>query len=274
MKRMLSTFVLLIAFLFPVTSQAAGVWAQTPVATADPFTLPINQLILRITEGNGYAYARNPSGALVYENVYMVDDGVVDDDILPATRTWYEDHDVQDLYLAYVRLYPEEAKQDTSGVAIQIRLATLPDTGAAARLVPDALVLMFEQQFEGPTFAQDIAPIEDVPDHDEAIIGVTGTDVYYGVVTGEPTGFRAPFTRFIAQSGTTVASIKVTSLDPAFNDALARELLMEQMACLAVDTPCLPIPLPSGLELIPATPSPSPNARFVASVRPTTHYHV
>jgi hypothetical protein len=131
---------------------------------------------------------------------------------------------------------------------------------------------MFEQQVEGPKFAQDIVAIEDVPGHDEAIIGVTGTDVYYGVVTGDPAAFRAPFTRFIAQSGTTVASVKVTSLDPAFNDALARHLLTEQLACLATDSPCVPITLPSGMDFSPATPV--PEARKASARRPIARCHV
>jgi hypothetical protein len=271
MKRVVSTWVLLLVLFSPFSGSSPGAVAQIPVATADPFALPINHRILRMTEGNGYAYATNLRGGLVYENVFIVNDGVVHEDILDTTRAWYEDHDIQDLYLTYTRMFPDDMKRDTSGIAIQIRLATLPDTDAAAQLVPDTLVLMFMQQREGPGFAQEIVSMEDVPDHDQAIIGVTGTDVYYGVVTGDPAGFRAPFTRFIAQSGTTVASIKVTSLDPLFNDTLARQLLAGQLECLAIDVPCVPTPLPTGMDFEPVLPS--PEDRVASVCQPIARSH-
>lgn|SRR5690606_1266729 len=250
MKHIFSAWVLLVL----LGSHGMLAAAQAPVARPDTFALPINLLVLRMSEGNGFDYVQNPSGSLVYENLYLVDDGVVHDDILSPTRDWYEDHDIQDIYLAYVRLSPEGTTNDSSGLAVQIRLATLPDAEAAARLVPDTLVQMFLQQFDGPSFAQDVISMQDVPLHDQAIIGVTGTDRYYGVISGDPAEFRAPFVRFIAQQGTMVASIKVTSLDPSFNDAVARELLSAQLECLREDQFCVPVPVPAGIPYDPMAP--------------------
>lgn len=239
--------------------------AQTPVATPDPFALPVNLLVLRMREGNGYHYVRDQSGTLLYENGYLVRDGETATTVPPAFADLYEDHAVRDLYDAYTSMVPdEEMTEPTIGIAIQVRLATVPDGDMAGRLVEASPAFFTRMSRAGDRFSQDITVMTDLPDHHEAITGFTGTDQYYGLVNGNA-ALRVPFARFIAQHGTMVASVKVTSPDPAFNDAIARELLSAQLACIEADQFCVPVPIPAGTPYEPGTPVASPAAVAPAS---------
>lgn len=252
MKRFLSTC--LITFMVLSAFPGRGMASQTPVATPDPFTLPINLLIVRIAEGNGFAYMTDASGAPSYQNRYVVNDGKVLHDIPTALRTWYSMHNVQDLYMAVARVAPENQVTESNeiGVLIDVRVATFPDSGAAAGLVDDTFRFLSEQAQQDRDGVRDVTPIADLPAHGEAITGMTGTQAH--------AGRQVPFTRIIAQHGTMVASVKIASLDEAFNDAVAREILSAQLACLSADTFCVPIQVPADADFTPGTPMASPVA--------------
>lgn len=259
---------IVLLLITPVTSAST----QTPVATPDPFALPVNLLVLRIREGNGYGYVRDQSGAPLYGNGYLVRDGEIATTVPPPFADFYEDHEVHNLYDAYtIMVQDEEITEPSISIAVQVRLATVPDGDMAGRLVDASPAFFTHLSGAGDRFSQDIIVMTDLPDHDEAITGFTGTDQYDGLVNGDA-AFRMPFTRFIAQHGTIVASIKVTGPDPAFNDAVARELLAAQLACIAADQFCVPVPLPSNVPFEPGTPvtisttlAPAPGPAIVRS---------
>lgn len=257
MKRFLSTC--LITFMVLSAFPGRGMASQTPVATPDPFTLPINLLIVRIAEGKGFAYMTDASGAPSYQNRYVVNDGKVLHDIPTALRTWYSMHNVQDLYMAVARVAPESrtAESNEIGVLIDMRVATFPDSGAATRIIDDSFRFRSEQSQQDRDGVRGLAPITNLPAHGEAITGMTGTQ--------DHAGRQVPFTRIIAQHGTMVTSVKITSLDEAFNDAVAREILSAQLACLAAETFCVPIQVPAGAGYVPGTPMASPVASSVSS---------
>lgn len=230
--------------------------AQTPVATPDPFALPVNLLLLRIREGNGYEFMTNEAGQLDYDNTYLIRDGVMPRDIPPDLGDVYTELGLQDMYYMQVALSQEDAASSLDGqtsISVETRLTTLQDGESAARLVgiyPDLLADQAQDDDSGS-----ISVMKDPPVHDQAIIGVTGIDRPSSLTTGEPTGVAMPYARFIAQHGATVASVKVSSLDVGFNDSVARELLTAQLGCIEADEFCVPVALPA-LADNPATASP------------------
>lgn len=250
MTRFLSTC---LAALVLLSASGLAAMAQTPVATADPFMLPINQLVLRIREGNGFRYVTDDSGVIAYDNGPLVTDGGSHPVVPESIAALYTDLGVQDLYYAFAALTSEDQAGVGNIVVVDIRLTTFPDAAGAARLVDSSLDLLVEQAETNPNASRDIAAITDLPDHDQAIMGATGTDPAGGI---RPSMFRDPFTRFIAQAGAVTASVKVASPDQAFNDAVARELLAAQLECLAAEGVCVPVPLPAGVSFTPGTPEP------------------
>lgn len=257
MKRILLSF--LVMLLASGTVPAA---AQTPVTgavPADPFALPANHLILRMTAGNGFDYLRLDGGALAYVNGDLVDEGLSRVPVPQWLETWYTDMRVVDLYFSYVVMVPEDPGP-LSAVIVDIRLLSFPDVDAAAAAVPGSFDVLQRQADEIPDASKEITLHPNPPGHDEAIIGVTGVDPSLNLATGALGEYQVPFSRFIAQDGAMVASIKVTSADAAFNDAVARELLAAQLACIAADAPCTPVSLPAGIDFMPATPVASPVA--------------
>jgi len=252
MKRILSACLVLVLLV----SHGMPAAAQTPVATPDPFALPVNHLLLRITEGNGYEYLIDETGVLVYGNVYLVRHGEIPEDIPPGLEDIYTRLGVQHIYYMYVVMMPEDRAADSAqdvGITIEMRLITLEDGDSAAELValyPDIIA----DAGEAPSM------IPDPPEHDGAIVGVTGMEPYINLASGRPTDIEVPYARFIAQHGTTVASAKVSGLDPTFNDAVARELLSAQLGCLEANEFCVPMPLPGDIPYEPGTPVASPAA--------------
>ena len=238
--------------VFPATAQTP---VATPAATADPFVLLANHRILRIRAGNGFDYLRLEGGGLAYLNGDLVDDGLSRVPVPQWLETWYTDMRVVDQYFTYVVMVPEDATVPTA-VIIDIRLLSFPDHDAAAAAVPATFDVLIRQAQENPTASQGITMHPDPPDHDQAIIGMTGIDLSFN----PQGGFVVPFTRFIAQEGAIVASIKVTSPDEGFNDAVARDLLTAQLACLAVNDFCQPVPLPTDVPFAPGTPVATPIA--------------
>lgn len=259
MKRFLSSCIvaLMVVSMLPTTGLA-----QTPAAAAtpDPFALPVNLRIIRIREGNGFDFARLGPGSLARVNQYLIDDGQILTETSPSLREWFTELRIEDMYISYVILAPEGEAAADAGITVDIRLITFPDGASAEAMVPASIDILNEQAEEDPNASQDISAMEDLPQHEQVITGVTGMDPSFDVQTGAQGLFRVPFTRFIAQDGTIVASVKVTSLDPAFNDAAARELLAAQLECLAADVFCDPVRLPGGIDYAPATPTASPVA--------------
>lgn len=262
MKRMMPQYLATLVVLCLTATLMLPAGAQTPVAspaaTSDPFALPANLRILRIRAGNGFDYLRLDGGGLAYLNADLVDDGLSRVPVPQWLETWYTDMGVMDQYMTYVIMVPEDATTPT-GVIIDIRLLTFPDDAHSAAAVPATFDVLLRQAEENPAASQGITMYPAPPDHDQAIIGVTGFDPGFNTQNGAQGEFVAPFTRFIAQEGNMVASIKVTSADEAFNDAIARELLSDQLACLTANEFCQPVPVPA-VPYQPGTPVASPVA--------------
>jgi hypothetical protein len=96
--------------------------------------------------------------------------------------------------------------------------------------------------------------------HDPSVIEVTGLDASPNGASDSQEPASVPFTRLIAQRGAMVTTVKVTSADPAVNEAIARDLLAAQLGCLAAGNACVPVALPAGVEFPPGTPVASPVA--------------
>lgn len=269
MKRpLLSHLVALVLVLLasgPVLPAVAQTPVASPVATADPFALPANLRILRVHAGNGFDFMRTDDGGLAYLSGDLVDDGLSTVPVPQWLETWYTDMQVRDHYFTYAVMVPEDAA-DTTVIVIDIRLLSFPDHEAAAAAVPASFDVLLRQAEEDPAASQAIVRHPDPPAHAGAIIGVTGTDLAVNVTPGVQGAFvTLPFTRFIAQDGEMVASVKVISADESFNEAVARELLAAQLDCLAMNEFCVPVPLPGGVPFAPATPVASPVAAMPAS---------
>lgn len=258
MTRFLS---LLLAGLMALSALAAN--AQTPVAwpivTEHPFQLPANLLVLRIRAGNGFDYLRLDGGGLAYLNADLVDNGLSRVPVPQWLETWYTDMRVMDQYMTYVVMVPGQTEAPT-GVIIDIGLLAFPDSAHAAAAVPASFDVLLRQANENQAASQEITRLPDPPAHDQAIIGVTGVDPSFNIRTGAQGEFTVPFTRFIAQQGAMVASVKVTSADETFNDAVARALLADQLACLTANEFCQPVPVPADVPYAPGTPIASPVA--------------
>lgn len=260
MIRILPTILALLIAL-PAMHAAAQTPVATPAVTPDPFMLPVNHLVLRITEGNGFSYVRDATGGPYYDNIHIIDDGVFPDDLPAFLADIYTDVGMQDMYYMYVSLIPDAPFLQPRGlpITVEMRLITVADGDSAARLVEVYPDILRPPLTPGEPPAE-ITVIADPPAHDEAIVGVTGRDPYFDIDTGEPVGIEVPYARLIAQAGTIVASAKVTSTDPAFNDAVARQLLAAQLDCLTAEGVCVPIALPAGVPYEPAPPVASPVA--------------
>lgn len=260
MTRFLSTLLAGLLALSAMGGGAPRAVAQTPVATADPFLLPINLQVQRITDGNDFTYLRDASGAMAYVNGYLVDDGETTSPVPEPVADMYRDLQIEDMYVTYGILIPDDGEVPRYGIVVDIRLLTFPDHGTAEEMVRSSTDVLTQQAMDDPNASQEISALTDLPVHSEAIAGATGTDAAIDLRTGAQGLFRVPFTRYFAQSGTTVASVKVTSPDPAFNEAVARELLAAQIGCVEADTFCSPIPLPGGVDYAPEMPIASPAA--------------
>lgn len=243
----------------PVLSATAQTPVASPIATADPFALPANLRILRIHAGNGFDYLRLEDGRLAYVNGDLVDDGLSTVPVPQWLETWYTDMRVVDHYMAYVAMV-SDASAASDVIMIDIRLLSFPDHDAAAGAVPATYDVLLRQAEEDPRASQGIDMLPDLPENDGAIIGVTGTDPSLDPRTGAQSLFTVPFTRFIAQQGAIVASVKVASADAAFNDVVARELLATQLDCLMADELCPPVPIPADVTYEPGQPVATPAA--------------
>lgn len=260
MKRTLLSHLTALVIICLASAPTLTAVAQTPAAsrtaTPDPFVLPANHRIVRIREGNGFEYLRLHQAGIAYADGDLVDEGLSTVPVPPSLEQWYTALQMEDMYFSYAIMVPEGENGVAGAIAVDIRLMSFEDGDAAGVMVPASVGVLIQQAGVSPTASRDLALIDDVPDHDEAIIGITGTDP--AVDTRPPV--RAPFSRFIAQHGTIVASVKVSGADEALNDAVARELLAAQLACLEERGVCVPVPLPAGTADQPGTAVASPVA--------------
>jgi hypothetical protein len=256
MKRVVMVFLMIILTL----SSLHGVAGQTELRPSEAFSLPVNLRILRIRAGNGYVYGTDDSGGIAYRNRYIMDDGEMVSATRTALRVWYHHHGVQDLYISRAELVPEVAAPETLPVIVETRLSTHSTPVDAESMVSDYVDLS-----RGAT--RDLSPIRNPPEHHGAIVGMIGRGQLDDPIRGGPRRFERSFVRFVAQHDTLVLSVTVASPDPVFNEAVARELLVAQLACLEQNDMCVPLPLPATTETAPGA-SPvalAPDRRLVTA---------
>ena len=230
----------LLAWALAQALLAPSISAQTPAASPAPGLQPPD-VILRVTEGAGYDLVRGPDGEPLMGEGYQYRDGAPAlDDFSRLTAVFYDDHRVRDVYSASVNLSDDDLE---TVITINLRIATFPDAASAESFVADIYDFAVVQGARVPEAPQDLARIEDLPPHDEAIDGWTGTDFYSETATGEGL-YPVPSFRIVAQSGTTVASVNVYGTSAAVTQELTVSLLEAQLACLDATEPCAPIPFP------------------------------
>ena len=242
--------VILLVSTFGSARLAAAQATDTSRGAAASPALEADQLILRVAAGSGYVVVYTAAGEPLEEEYYQVRSGEIQMEnfqALPAR--FYGSHSVQDVYIFATNL---TSNQILTAVTIETRVITFPDVDSAEAFVMDHFEYVVEQAAAIPEAAQDPEPIQDLPDHDEAIAGWTATQFYSTIDTGEGS-FDVPGIRFVAQAGSSVASVNVLGTDASVDIALAETLLEAQLDCLRADAPCDPIPFPAGDGATPET---------------------
>jgi hypothetical protein len=220
----------------PAAAQAA---APSPIP-AQPLATPLDQLTLRVEEGNGYTMLVDSEGQPQKAELHQVQNGVYPEDMNPAVIDRYTHYNTQDVYITAINLVPPGAETLTA-TSVEMRLATFSDADSAA-----GFVSTFVDEFPGQAKAlgtnPEVTGFEILRDREGTIAGFDAFEIYYDVVTGEPL-FEVPYTRILVQSGPVVASAKVGGQSSELNLAIALELVIAQVACIDADVPCEAIPL-------------------------------
>lgn len=213
-------------------------------ASAQSPATPVEQLTLRLVEGNGYTVLATAEGEPQRDELNQVAAGVFPEAMDPVVIEFYTRTGVQDVYISFVNFVPpgQDPAAEVTATAAEMRVATFATEDGAATYVTD-FAQEYPRQAEVLGTNPEIIPLEDLPDHDGAIFGYSTTEPYNDVDTGEATGEVAT-TRILAQQGSAVASAKVSSPDPTLNRLIATELVLAQAACIAADAPCPPTPMP------------------------------
>jgi hypothetical protein len=221
----------------PAAAQAA---APSPIP-AQPLATPLDQLTLRVEEGNGYTMLVDSDGQPQKAELHQVQNGVYPEDMNPAVIDRYTHYNTQDVYITAINLVPPGAEALTA-TSVEMRLATFSDADSAAGFV-STFVDEFPGQAEALGTNPEVTGFEILWDREGTIAGFDAFEIYYDVVTGEPL-FEVPYTRILVQSGPAVASAKVGGQSSELNLAIALELVIAQVACIDADVPCEAIPLP------------------------------
>lgn len=214
-------------------------------ALAQALATPVDQLALRVVEGNGYTVLTDMAGTPQQAEQHQVQGGGAFPEGMPqVVIDFYTRTGVQDVYITFVNLVPpgQDPAGEVVATAAEMRVLTFATEDGAATYVND-FAQEFPRQAEALGMSPDISPMEGLPQRDGAIFGYSTTEVYTDVDTGEPTD-SVWSTRILAQQGSAVASAKVSSPDAMLNARQAIELALVQAGCIAQDIACAPIPLP------------------------------
>lgn len=213
-------------------------------ASAQAFTTPVDQMTLRVVEGNGYTVLTDMAGTPQQGILHQVQAGSFPEAMAPVVIEFYTRTGVRDVYITFVNFIPPG--QDPAGeiiaTAVEMRVAIFATEEGAATYVND-FAQEFPRQAEALGTNPDITPLEDLPGYNGAIFGYTTTEPYNDVETGAPSG-EVSSTRILAQQGTAIASAKVSGLDIELNGRQALELALTQAECIAQDAPCEPTAIP------------------------------
>lgn len=223
------------SFTAIVVGSLASIALVQPVATFAHFqsgsmpTTALDQLAVRLIDGNGYAITEE-SGAW-----YVVDGEVVVTTVSPVAIQGFVDFAVQDMYDWRVFLQ-QTAEYYPSGMFG--KLATFADAEAAAYYTTNLLEKAIKPEWAAdPTTAQNAVVLDDLPDHPEALFG-------YQFETFANDGGLLPSFRYLAQVGSLVTSISVVSQNPQTASAASLAMLDAQLAAIAADQAPSPIPFP------------------------------
>ncbi|CAN5762034.1 hypothetical protein BH20CHL3_BH20CHL3_08920 [soil metagenome] len=212
--------------------------AQTPESSS----VDAEQVILRVIEGNDYEVLQTVAGEPVEDELYQIRSGESQTgELPPVLNQFYGDLGVRDIYIFYTSLTSDRGN---SAVTIEMRVTTLPDAESAESFVIDSFDLVVELAREFPETTQNPVLIEELPEHDGAITGWTATESYSNFNTGEG-GLEVSAIRFMAQEGSTVASVRIYGTDQSVGMPLADTLFAAQISCLRADASCEPIPFPA-----------------------------
>ena len=230
-------------FVLPMADRDRLMAGTTPAATPGSI-LPADQLILRVEEGESYVVLETVAGEALVDESYILQDGEAVVEGLPEdVLASYREQGFQDIYAYFTNLTADDGE---SAVTISIRVYILEDEVAAEAAVESAFDTVVELSETNPDGGQDIARLDSMPAHDEAIEGWSVTHQYANINTGEDP-FDVPGFRFVAQVGAAMASAEVYGSDDSVSVELAEYLLMAQIACLQADEPCQAIPFPGAI---------------------------
>jgi hypothetical protein len=241
--------VVAIVMIMAATALAMPVAAIAQRPDASPPSGPqAENLVLRVEAGAGYQVILGPDGEPLTAELYQVRNGKIQGEDFPKlSADFYTGHHVEDLYLFDIGLSDDDVE---SAVTIETRVVTFAEARDAEAFVEDIYDFAVEQAQALPEAPQDLELIDDLPTHDEAITGWTGTDFYVEIATGEGQ-YPVPSYRFVAQVGDRVASVKIYGNSEVVSQGLAEYVLDAQLACLAADEPCQPIPFPGDVSATP-----------------------
>ena len=213
--------------------------AQTPESSS---SVDAEQVILRVIEGNDYEVLQTVAGEPVEDELYQIRSGESQTgELPPVLNQFYGDLGVRDVYIFYTNLTSD---QGNSAVGIEIRVITFPDAESAESFVIESFDLVVELAEEFPETTQNPVLIQELPEHDGAITGWTATESYSNINTDEGS-LEVSAIQFLAQEGSTVASVRVYGTDQSVGMPLADTLFAAQISCLRADASCEPIPFPA-----------------------------
>lgn len=229
MKRFLTIFATIAIVL---TSAISPALAQTTAT-------PTEDLLLRVTEGEGWSYATDADGQPIESTVAMMVDGEPQLDFAGETLALYERHEMTDAYAWAVDILP--ANYEPISTSIEIRVLTFSSEENATAFLGE-----FSDAIVTATPAEaNLAQIDPLPETDLNLIGLTSMTEFTNYETDDSIGM-AGTVRYLAQVDNHVISVDVAGPFVDYNFDLAYWLTDAQAGCITADAPCEAITTPSG----------------------------
>lgn len=225
LKGILGLLAACLILLSPVGSGAQAVTTQ--------------ELVLTIAADENWNVLENEEGETAGDLTPMMIDGVPKLDFEESTLEFYEQHKMKDGYGCSADVLPNF--YELISTHIEIRVLTFASEQNAVEFLDE-----FSNQIL-TTSAPDaqVAVMEQLPQTDFNLIGISSMTEFYDRQSGEPTDM-AGSARYLAQIDSAVISIEVAGPLVDYNFDAAFWLTEAQAACVASGATCDPVTMPDG----------------------------
>lgn len=230
MQRILAVCTLALLLITGFTVPAAVAGQTEPV--------PIEDTILRITEGEGWNYALDANGQPIESMVPMMTDGEPQLEFAPPVLDLYNQYQLLGAYAWSTDVLPDS--YEPISTTIEIRVMSFASTENAAAF----LEVFYDQIMDLSAPEANVTAIDPLPDTDLNLLGITSMVDFSNYESGDSMGM-AGSARYLAQIDNSVISVQVTGPLVDYNFDVAFSLLNKQVSCVTSTEVCDPIAMPT-----------------------------